>query len=268
MRVIKARQRCWHKSAAISRSQDAFQLEGCLQHIEIFLKITHRGSVVSKNSKVQIIWREKSLPWLHWIGHLYIDQSGAWERMKTRGDVIEGRKGKRRQRRAFRAGWQNSSTVQTGIQSRARVQDDTQRCGKMMLAVFQGWICVCIMCEGAAADIGEGHSICIPIEPGGGPSLSHTPAALTPFLSPHLHHRKQATRADLGTATWTQGVMQNKPAAAQSGLQRAGEGRDGSCKTSTTKTNKTLCCRTEKKLNASPDISYQGPDPSANREGR
>lgn len=78
-----------------------------------------------------------------------------------------------------------------------------------MPAVFQGCVfvwCKCVMdCNGGGggtADI-EGHSICIPTKPEGGPSLSCTavPAAQAPFPSPHFQHRKQAARADLGSAT-------------------------------------------------------------------
>lgn len=81
--------------------------------------------------------------------------------------------------------------------------------------------------RGASADTGGGHSICIPIEPGRGSVLiiCQRPGALTPTSSPET----QAVWADFGSATWTQGVVQNKPAAAQRCLEREGEGRERSC---------------------------------------
>lgn len=51
------------------------------------------------------------------------------------------------------------------------------------------------------------------------------PEASTPTSSPET----QAVRADFGSATWTRGVVQNKPAAAQRCLERGGEGRERSC---------------------------------------
>lgn len=55
----------------------------------------------------------------------------------------------------------------------------------------------------------------------------HMPASrgITPTSSPET----QAVWADFGSATWTQGVVQNKPAAAQRCLEREGEGRERSC---------------------------------------
>ena len=94
-------------------------------------------------------------------------------------------------------------------------------------------VCVVLVgCRrGAAADTGGGHSICIPIELGRGPSLScaGVRGALTPLTPPPSPFASspetQATRDDFGSATWTQGVAQNKPAAAQRCLERGGEGR-------------------------------------------
>lgn len=69
---------------------------------------------------------------------MFIDQGGARGRpgmkMKNRGDVTEGRKGKWRQRQALIA----RLTNKTAALYEQGYEDDTQRSGKMMQPVFQG----------------------------------------------------------------------------------------------------------------------------------